>query len=252
MKKTALLAAVAAAFIATPAFAGGHVGVTYGNTDSDTTDGDTWQVEGAVGGNSGAVGYQLDAGFGNTDAGSSSDIDDRTIAGHLYWHTDAWNLGGVVATTNLDGGSTSVDETVYGVEGSFNLAPSAVLTGSYTVGESEFLVIDVDTWNADIGVNYYFTDNFRVSGNLGTGNLDFGGGADFDTSTFGVGAEWRLSSTPVSFTADWSTFDADAFGDYDTLKVGVRWNWGGTLRERDAATPFDTQTGLYQRVYGVE
>lgn len=249
MKKTALLAAVAAAFVATPAMAGGHVGVTYGNTDADTLDGDTWQVEGAWGGTSGALGFQLDAGIGSTDAGGG-DVDDRTIAGHLYWHNEGWNLGGVIATTNLDDGD-SVDETVYGVEGSFNLGPSAVLTGSYTVGESEFLV-DVDTWNADIGVNYYFTDNFRVSGNLGTGNLDFGGGADFDTTTFGVGAEWQLSSTPISFTADYSTFDADAFGDFDTLKVGVRWNWGGTLRERDAATPFDTQTGLYQRVYGLE
>jgi hypothetical protein len=249
MKKTALLAAVAAMFVATPALAGGHVGVTYGNTDADLTDGDTWQVEGAFGGNSGSVGYQFDAGIGSTDAGGG-DIDDRTIAGHLYWHTDNWNLGAVVATTNLDDG-TSVDETVYGIEGSLNLAPNAVLTGSYTVGETEFLV-DLDTWNADIGLNYYFTDNFRVSGTLGTGNLDAGGGGDFDTSSYGISAEWQLSSTPVSFTAGWSTIDTDVFGEYDTLKVGVRWNWGGTLRERDNATPFETQTGLYQRVYGLQ
>ena len=248
MFKTAVLTAL---LLATPAMAqsGGHAGVTYGNTDSDGTDGDTWQVEGAFGGASGSIGYQFDAGIGNTDAGSSGDIDNRTIAGHLYWHTDNWNLGAVIATTNLDDGD-SVDETVYGVEGSFNLAPNAVLTGSYTVGNTEFLT-DVDTWNLDAGINYYFSDNFRVSGNIGTGNLDFGGG-DLDTSTFGIGAEWQLSSTPISFTADWSTFDADVFGDYDTLKVGIRWNWGGTLRERDAATPFDTQTGLYQRVYGIE
>lgn len=251
MKKTALLAALAAAFIATPAMAqsGGHVGVTYGNTDSDLTDGDTWQVEGAFGGNSGSVGYQLDAGIGSTDAGGS-DVDNRTIAGHLYWHTDTWNLGGVIATTNLDDGD-SVDETVYGVEGTFNLAPNAVLTGSYTVGETEFIV-DLDTWNADVGLNYYFTDNFRVSGNLGTGNLDAGGGADFDTTSYGINAEWQLSSAPVSFTAGYSTIDTDVLGEYDTLKVGVRWNWGGTLRERDAATPFETQTGLYQRVYGIQ
>lgn len=251
MKKTALLAALAAAFVATPALAqsGGHVGLTYGNTDANGTDGDTWQVEGAFGGNSGSVGYQIDAGIGSTDAGGS-DVDDRTIAGHLYWHNDNWNLGGVVATTNLDDGD-SVDETVYGIEGSFNLAPNAVLTGSYTVGETEFLV-DLDTWNADIGLNYYFTDNFRVGGTLGTGNLDAGGGADFDTSSYGISAEWQLSSAPVSFTAGYSTIDTDVFGEYDTLKVGVRWNWGGTLRERDAATPFDTQTGLYQRVYGLQ
>jgi outer membrane protein W len=250
MKKTALLAALAAAFVATPAMAqsGGHVGVAYGNNDLDGTDADTWQVEGAFGGASGSIGYQFDAGVGSTDASGS--IDHRTIAGHLYWHTDNWNLGGVVATTSVDDGG-SVDETVYGIEGSFNVAPNAVLTGGYTIGQSEFLV-DLDSWNADIGLNYYFTDNFRVSGTLGTGNLDAGGGADFDTSSYGVSAEWQLSSTPISFTAGYSTIDTDVFGEFETLKVGVRWNWGGTLRERDAATPFETQTGLYQRVYGIE
>ncbi|MBX3428502.1 MAG: porin [Hyphomonadaceae bacterium] len=252
MKKTALLAAVAAAFVATPAFAGGHVGVSYGNTDASGTDGDTWQVEGAWGGTSGALGFQLDAGVGNTDAGSAGDIDDYTIAGHLYWHNDNWNVGGVIATTNLDGGGASnVDETVYGVEGSINLAPNAVLLGSYTVGQTEFLV-DLDSWNFDVGLNYYFTDNFRVSGNVGTGNLDAGGGADFDTTTWGINAEWQLSSTPVSFTAGYSSLDADTFGDFDTFKVGVRWNWGGTLRDRDNTTPFETQSGLYQRVYGLQ
>lgn len=253
MKKTALLAALAAAFVATPALAqsGGHVGVTYGNTDSDLTDGDTWQAEGAWGGTSGALGFQVDGGIGNTDAGSAGDIDNHTLAGHLYWHNDSWNLGAVIATATIEDDTDSVDETVYGVEGTFNLAPNAVLTGSYTVGESEFLV-DLDSWNADVGINYYFTDNFRVSGTLGTGNLDAGGGADFDTSSYGISAEWQMSSTPISFTAGWSTIDTDVFGEYDTLKVGVRWNFGGTLRERDAATPFETQTGLYQRVYGLQ
>ena len=250
MKKTALLAAVAAVFAATPAFAGGHVGVGYNSTESDTTEGDTWQVEGAWGGASGAVGYQIDGGIGNTDA-DGSDIDHHTIAGHLYWHTDNWNLGAVLATTSIEDDVTSVDETVYGIEGTVNVAPNAVIFGSYTVGETEFL-IDLDTWNADIGLNYYFTDNFRVSGTLGTGNLDAGGGADVDTSSYGISGEWQMASAPVSFRAGWSTIDTDAFGEYDTFSLGVRWNFGGTLRERDTATPFETQTGLYQRVYAIQ
>lgn len=252
MKKTALLAAAAAMFAATPAFAGGHVGVGYTNTDSGNSDADSWQVEGAYGGASGALGYQLDAGIGNSDAGVS-DVDHHTIAGHLFWHTDNWNLGGAIATSSFEDNTFSADELVYGVEGTFNVAPNAVLRGSYMVGESEFLTIDVDTWNADLGLDYYFSDNFRVGGAIGSGNLDFGGGADFDTSTYGIDAEWQFASLPLSLRAGWSTFDAgNTFGDYDSLTVGVRWNFGGTLRDRDAATPFEAQTGLYQRVYGVQ
>lgn len=251
MKKTALLAAAAAMFAATPAFATGHVGLAYTNTDSGTTDADTWQVEGAFGGASGSIGYQLDGGIGQS-ASSGSDVDHYTIAGHLFWHTDNWNLGAVIATANIEDGSISVDEIAYGVEGTYNVAPNAVLSGSYTIGETEFLTADIDAWNADLGFDYYFTDNFRVGAALGSGNLDFGGGADFDTSTYGIDAEWQLSSLPLSFRAGWSTFDSDAFGDYDSLSIGVRWNFGGTLRERDQATPFETQTALFQRVYGLD
>lgn len=252
MKKTALLAAAAALFAASPAMAqsGGHVGVNYGNTDSGTSDADTWQIDGALGGTSGSLGYQFDAGVGSSDTGSS-DVDDYTLAGHLYWAGENWRLGGVVAMSNLDGGSVSVDETVYGVEGSVNFGPSTVVLGSYTVGESE-LGIDADTWNADIGLNHYFTDNFRLGVTAGTGNIDIGIG-DTDTTSLGVSAEWQPWTTPVSFRLSYDTFDIDSNANsLDTLAFGVRWNWGGSLRERDNATPFEIRTGIYQRVYGIQ
>jgi len=251
MKKTALLAALAAAFVSAPALAGGgHVGVGYGTTETDVTDGDTWQLEGAFGGANGSVGYQIDGGLGQTDV-DGDEIEHHTIAGHLYWHTDNWNLGGVVATAGLEDDVQDIDETAYGVEGTFNVAPNFVLLGSYTQGETEFLSADVDTWNADIGVNFYINDNFRIGGVVGSGNLDFGIG-DLDISSYGVGAEWQMASMPLSFRAGYNTVDADVFGDYDTFTLGARWNFGGTLRERDSVTPFETSTGLYQRVYALQ
>jgi hypothetical protein len=250
MKKTALLAAAAALFAASPAMASGHVGATYGTTEADTADVDTWQVEGAFGASSGSFGFQLDAGLGNAES-DFGDVDTSTLAGHVFWNGGNWRLGAVIATANLDDGSLETDESVYGVEGTYNLGANAVIVGSYTIGESEFLV-DLDSWNADIGLNYYFTDNLRVSGTIGSGNLDAGGGFDLDTSSLGISGEWQPWTTPVSFTAGWSTFDADLFGDYDTITVGARWNFGGSLRERDNDTPFETRAGLYQRVYGVQ
>lgn len=253
MKKTALLAAAAALFMATPAMAqsGGHVGLNYGTTETDTSDADTIQGDAAFGGASGSLGYQIDGGFGATDA-DGSDIDTLTLAGHLYWNGGGWRLGGVVASTSIEDDATNVDELVYGIEGSFDLGANTVLTGSYTVGETEFFA-DIDTWNADAGIDFYLSPNLRFGGTVGVGNLDGGVGSDADTNSFGVDAEWQPFTTPISFRVAYDTFSVDdAFGDFDTLTVGARWNWGGTLRERDNATPFDTRTGLFQRAYGVQ
>lgn len=252
MKKTALLAAVAALFVATPAMAqsGGSIGLTYGNTEVDDDDADTISVDVAVGGVGGNIGYQFDGAIGST-SGDSDDATSFTLAGHLYWQGSGWRLGGVAAHTSFDD-DDSVSETSFGVEGSFDLGSAAVLTGAYTVGETEFL-IDVDTWNADLGIDFYLSDNLRIGGNFGTGNLDFGGG-DVDTSTLGIDAEWQPWTHPVSFRIAYESFDVDDLFDdnISTISLGARWNWGGTLRERDNATPFDTQTALYQRLFALQ
>jgi len=245
MKKTALLAAAAALFMATPAMAqsGGSVGLGYNNIEEE---GDVYQLDGAFGASGGSIGYQIDAGLGQVD----DDVDTQTIAGHLYWNGGGWRLGGVIAHTNLEAdGGDGLSETVYGVEGTWNLGPNAVVLGSYTVGESEFIV-DVDTWNADLGLNYYLSDNLRIGGAIGFGNLE-AGGSDLDTNGYRLNAEWQPWTTPVSFTLGWNSFELDSSDSVDSVSVGARWNWGGTLRERDNATPFDTRTGLYQRLYDI-
>jgi hypothetical protein len=247
MKKTALLAAAAALLAATPAFAqsGGYVGLTAGN--SDDYDADVVQLDGAFGGASGSLGYQIDAGYANID----DSADTQSIAGHLYWNGGGWRLGAVAAHTVLNPDSADdVTETVYGAEGSWNLGANTVVVGSYTVGEVEF-IFDIDTWNADIGLNHYFSDNLSVGASLGTGNYDGCVLGEFDANTYRINAEWQPWTTPVSFALGYNSFQADsgASFDSDTLSLGVRWNWGGSLRERDNATPFDTRTALFQRIY---
>jgi len=253
MKKTALLAAAAALFAATPAMAqsGGHVGLNFGNTEVGNSDADTWQIDGAYGGQSGALGYQFDAGIGNTES-NTSDVDHFTLAGHLFWGNESWRLGGVIAISNFDSSAVDADELVYGIEGSANLGASTVLLGSYTIGESE-LGLDADTWNLDAGLNHYFTDNLRVGVKAGTGNIDLGVGGDTDTTSLGISAEWQPWATPVSFRLAYDTYDIETNADIvDTIALGVRWNFGASLRARDNATPFETPTGFYQRLYGLQ
>jgi hypothetical protein len=249
MKATALLAATAALLAASPAMAGGYVGLGYNTAEDSNSDSSNWHGEGAIGGASGQIGYQVDGGVATIDD-NGTDSDAYSLAGHLYWNGANWRLGGVVSTSNFEFGPFDFDETFYGVEGTYDLSGSAVLVGSYTVGESEFLV-DLDTWNADLGLHYYINENLRLSGSVGFGNLDGGGANDFDTSSFGVGAEWQPWANQISLHARYDRFEVDsAFDEYDLLTVGVRWNFGANLRERDNATPFDARGGLYQRAYG--
>jgi long-subunit fatty acid transport protein len=257
MKKTALLAAAAALFVATPAMAqsaGGYVGLNYGNTEIGDDEADTIQIDAAIGGNHSPVGFQFDVGYGQTEIDSGGDFDHVTLAGHVYWNTENFRLGAVVVNSSLsEDDAADVDEIAYGIEGGIDIGSNFVLSGSYTWGETEFLV-DLDTTNLDIGGAFYISDNFRIGGTVGAGTLDAGGGSDeVDTTTIGLNAEYQLSGMPLSFRASYDSFDADdtLTDSVDTFKLGARWAFGlGTLRERDAATPFDTRAPLFQRLYG--
>lgn len=245
MKKTALFAAAAALFAATPAFAqsGGSIGLNYTNIEDEA---DGYQLDGAYGSTSGSFGFQVDGGFGNIEDA----LDTQTIAGHAYWNGGGWRIGGVYAYTNLDDGSDSASETAFGVEGTWDIGTQAVALASYTIGESE-LGGDVDTSFFDIGLNYYFTENLRVGASYGFGSLEQGS-AEADTNNLRLSAEWQPWTTPVSFTFGYNSFDADdGPAGLDTWSIGARWNFGGSLRERDNATPFDTRTGFFQRLYDI-
>jgi len=57
----------------------------------------------------------------------------------------------------------------------------------------------------------------------------------------------------VSIAAGWNHFEIDDVGlEADALQIGVRWSFGGgTLQERNNATPFTTTTGLDNRFFGI-
>jgi len=154
----------------------------------------------------------------------------------------------------VDGGSGDVEEIVYGAEGTFDLGANTVASLSATTGNVDFLGTDIDNWNVDGSLAFYASPNLRIGGGVGFGNLSVAS-VDADTISYNIGAEWQPFSHPISFTVGYSHFDVDDVFlggiDADTLSVGARWNFGGSLRDRDNATPFDVQTGLYQRIYGL-
>ena len=91
---------------------------------------------------------------------------------------------------------------------------------------------DIDGYGVNVEGRYFIQDNFRVDANIGYGQIDTGAAGDDDVMVYGVGGEYQLAEFPVSFTAGYHTTDSD-FGDADVWSIGVRYNWGGTLRDRD-------------------
>ncbi len=231
MKTRILLsAAAAAALMATPVFAEttGYVGAFYGNTEIDTpigdADADAWGLQGAVAaGEVGGINFQADASYMNAD-----DFDADTFSGtaHLFTRQEGYALGGFVGYTDTDG----ADAWFIGAEGA-KFFEQVTLAAS--VGYGDMNDLDADLWGGNVEARFFATDNFRIDGRLGYANVDTGFG-DADTWNIGIGAEYQLEAAPVSFFAGYDRQEIDDVDvDVNTLTVGVRYNWGGTLKDRD-------------------
>lgn len=254
MKKTALLAAAAAMVAATPAAADGYLGGRYTSADIDViletgVEADAWQGEGAFGW-TGALGGQVGGTFGNIDV-EGEEIDYWNGNVHLYWDTGSWKIGGVLAHSEFEDADT--DETVLGVETMFDVSSNANIWGSLTRSEFEFFIADFEAWNLDVGANFYASPNVRFGGYVGTGNVDAGGGDDFDSIAFGVNTEFQPWSAPVSITLGYNYFDIDDINAGSTsFNIGARWNFGGgTVQDRNNATPYTTNNGNMSRILGI-
>ncbi len=229
MKKVFFGAAAVALMTATSAHAeGGYVGGVYGNTDVDVLgDSDFYGAEAAFGG----ANFEVDLGLSDSDASDSA----YSIAGHLFSRDDSHLFGGFVSLSDSDGSTSWTG----GVEGNLYL-DNLTLAGAVGYGSNSDL--DTDGYGINTQARIFPTENFRLQGNLGWTSLDIAG-FDEDVITYGVGGEFQLSAVPISLTLDWNKADADTTGiSADTVTFGVRYNFGGTLRDRDRTGP--SQAGL--------
>ncbi|MGD9968081.1 MAG: porin [Hyphomonadaceae bacterium] len=220
-----IIGAAALLAVAAPSIAAaqtGYVGVFAGNVDAGgATDEDFYGIEGAVAGPaSGSLNWEIDA------AATDGDDTDSAfgVTGHLYSRNDSHLFGGFIGVSDSDDSTTWVG----GLEANKYFA-NWTLAGAVFYGNNDDF--DVDGWGANLEARAFVHDNFRLNGNIGYASVDAGGGDD-DAMIYGVGGEYQLAAAPVSFVAGYNTIDFDG-GDVDTWTVGVRYNWGGTLRDRD-------------------
>lgn len=233
MKKF-LLGAAAALAIAVPGVASaqsGYVDLGYSSSEGDVAgfdvEGDGWTFGGATAwGGNGSLGGQFDATIGESENTSS-----WNIGGHLFTRDDNYLFGGFVnyGNTEPDGAPDSSAWTA-GVEGQWYAGRN---TFDWAISYSDAEDLDATFTGADVGLTHFATDNFSFGGGLGFGNVDVAG-FDSNTMTYGIGAEYQFASAPISIYGGWNHAEIDDFDTQaDTLSVGVRYNWGGSLLERN-------------------
>jgi Gram-negative porin len=208
----------------------GHADVSYARSE-DGADVDTVGLGGVVAFDANEVGVQLDFDYANS---SVDDVDDDadiwSIGGHVYKQTNEWLIGGYAGYSRLspDNGD-DLDAWQIAAEGQYYLKRTT-LGAAVSYGESDD--IDTNTWGVEGDVKHFYTDNFSVGANLGLGNTE-SNDEDSDFWTAGVGAEYQLASTPISFFGGWQHTDSDDDEEADSFGVGARWNFGGTLFDRN-------------------
>ncbi len=225
-----IIAAAALAAVVAPGVAAaqtGYVGAVYGNVDPDGADDeDFYGIEGAVAfAGSGSIVFEVDAAISEGDDTDAA----YGLVGHVYARNDNHLVGGFVGVGQSEDG-TGDDTTTWaaGLEGAKYFDKWTVAGAVYYANNDDS---DVDGYGVNVEGRYFINDNFRVDAGVGYANADTPGG-DNDITTFGVGTEYQFAQMPISIRAGYRTTDGD-FGDADTITIGVRYNWGGTLRDRD-------------------
>jgi len=201
----------------------GYAGVVYGNQDAGTGDDtDFYGVEGSVAfAGSGSIVFEVDASYTDADEGDEA----YGLVGHVYARNDNHLFGGFVGINGSDDSET----VIAGLEANKYFA-NWTLAGAVAYGNNDDA--EADGYGVNVEGRFFIHDNFRIDASVGYANIDAGAGDEEDATRLGLGGEYQFAAAPISVTAGYSTTDFDD-GDIDVWSIGLRYNWGGTLRDRD-------------------
>lgn len=226
MKKVVFAGAAVAALMmagAAHAEAGGYAGVLYNDARVDEVgDNSGFAIEGGAAFGD-AVAFEVDGMLANADDGVAS-----SVTGHVYKRTDRFLAGAYAGYTDNEASTTE-----YGVEANFFM-DRLTIAAAYATAEAEFEGIEVDAQGYSIEARLFPNDHIRLQVGLGSATADVGYFSDVDFSTWGGGMEFQIGDTPLSGVVSYANADVDDLGiSIDTVTVGLRYNWGGSLFERD-------------------
>lgn len=228
MKKY-ILGAAALLALAAPGVASaqsGYVGLSY--SQNSDTEFDTISLNGSV-----AVGsnFQLDGGYAQLENDFGVDGDFYNVGGHFFSRGANWLWGGYAGYNSFEAGGDSLDEWIGAGQVQY-YADRTTFSGDLSYSQSDFIGVDVDQWALDGEARYFVSDNLSLQGNIGYFDASVDGGGSLDGTNYGLGAEWQFASAPISIYGGWQQVDLDG-SDSSSLGIGARWNFGGTLFERN-------------------
>lgn len=221
-----IIGAAALLAVAVPSVASaqtGYVGAVYSNIDIDGApdDSDAYGVEGSVYfAGSGTIGFEVDAAIVDNDDSDTG----YGLTGHVLSRNDRYLFGGFVGIAGNDDNET----WTAGVEAA-KYYDRWTLWGSLAYANNDDA--DLDGYGLNVGASIFASDNLRFDGNIGWATIDDGVDDD-DAMVYGVGAEYQFDAMPISIGGSYSIVDGDAT-EADVLGVTVRYNWGGSLFDRD-------------------
>jgi hypothetical protein len=218
----ALLAAAAAPGVASAA--SGYVGLNYANTDVDHVgSNNAWGAHGSVVfSGSSQISFELDGSI--VDGNHSNTV--TSAAAHVFTRNDSYLFGGFVAASHANSNTTwSAGLEANKYFGAWTLAGA--------VGYADNNHAHVSGWGANVQARVFPTDNFRLQANVGYARVDFTHSQD-NAWTAGVGGEYQFDAMPVSIGATYNHVEFDkSNASANVWGVTLRYNWGGTLRDRD-------------------
>jgi hypothetical protein len=234
-----LLGAATALTLISPGVAAaqsGYVDFAYSTGDVEVggfeADADGWTLGGAAAWDGGGgLGFQVDALVGNSDVDGGGDSDAFNLGGHLFSRDSGHLIGGFINIGEIDfGGGAELDYWSFGLEGQLYLSKTT-LDGALSYSDADDSNAELTA--VDVGITHFVNDNFSLGGDLGFGSIE-GGGPDSDVSTLGLGAEYQFASAPISVFGGYRHSEIDDINvEADTFTVGVRYNFGGSLFDRN-------------------
>lgn len=242
--KTFLFAAAAVMALATAAHAEsttattGYVEGSYTRPDIGVSNVgsaavDVWSLKGAVSAPlSGNIGGQFDADVGDYRYGAAGLGTGNTAVftptGHIFDRTNNYLVGAFVGVET----ASHVTAVGGGLEGQYYVDPKWTLDGA--IGYAGVTNSDTHIFGTRVGARYFIDDNFSLNGGVDYARIS-ALGDHADLWTFGLKGEYQLKQLPVSLSLAYERGELHDTGVHsDTLKVGVKWSFGGgSLHDRD-------------------
>lgn len=190
-------------------------------------DGDAWSARATTGWMDGGAGIQLDGSYGEAE----DELEAWNIGGHSIVRDEHAMFGAFLGYGQADFGIGHAGYWTGGVEAQWSM-PRTTLDGAivYSADDED---LDVSVVALELGATHFVTDQFSLGLDADFGSVDTPLG-DAEGRRFGAAAEYQLPVAPISLFAHYSQLDVDDVDiEGDLVQVGVRYNWGGSLFERD-------------------